>query len=319
MKKSILTLLIAIITHCSMAQTENSTSIYLSQEFEKNYNAKDFNSIFLMFNSNMQKAFPLEKTKDFLAGMQSNLGNILKREFIHYEKGTFASYKTNFERGVRSVNISADPDGKINGLLVKEFIDENFNRNSTKLILPFDGVWTVIWGGDTKELNYHVESRAQKNAFDILIKNKNGLSYKTNGKENEDYYAFGKELKSPCEGEVILVVDGVKDNSPGEFNLMFIPGNTVIIKTKNNEFLFFAHFKNHSITVKEGQKIGQGQLLGLCGNSGHSSEPHLHFHIQNVENMNEAIGVKCFFNKININGQLKDDYSPIQGDQISNF
>ena len=57
-------------------------------------------------------------------------------------------------------------------------------------------------------------------------------------------------------------------------------------------FLFFAHFKQNSIRVKQGQIIKQGELLGLCGNSGNSSEPHLHFHIQNVENMNIATGVK---------------------------
>ena len=58
-------------------------------------------------------------------------------------------------------------------------------------------------GGDTKELNYHVESEAQKNAFDILILNEKGNSFKTDGKTNEDYYAFGKDLIAPCDGEVV--------------------------------------------------------------------------------------------------------------------
>jgi murein DD-endopeptidase MepM/ murein hydrolase activator NlpD len=191
-------------------------------------------------------------------------------------------------------------------------------RNSTKLILPFKDVWHITWGGDTKELNYHVKSQAQKNAFDILIQDKEGKTYRTNGKSNEDYYVFGKELIAPCDGEIVLAVDGVKDNIPGVLNPTFLSGNTVIIKTSNNEFLFFAHFKNHSIKVQEGQKVKQGQLLGLCGNSGNSSEPHLHFHIQNVEDMNIATGVKCYFDKIMVNGQLKTDYSPIQNEKISN-
>ena len=191
-------------------------------------------------------------------------------------------------------------------------------RNTTKLILPFKDEWTVVWGGDTKELNYHVESEAQKNAFDIVITNYKGNSYKTDGKTNEDYYAFGKDLIAPCDGEIVLVVDGVKDNVPGILNHVYVPGNTVIIKTQNNEYLFFAHFKQHSIVVKQGQNIKQGQLLGLCGNSGNSSEPHLHFHIQNVEDMNSATGVKCYFDKIQVNGQTKTDYSPIQKEKLSN-
>jgi murein DD-endopeptidase MepM/ murein hydrolase activator NlpD len=90
----------------------------------------------------------------------------------------------------------------------------------------------------------------------------------------------------------------------------------VILKTVNNEFLVFCHFRHHSIKVQEGQKVKQGQLLGLCGNSGHSSEPHLHFHIQNVENMDKATGVKCYFDNLYVNDKLKTDYSPVKGDVV---
>jgi len=57
-------------------------------------------------------------------------------------------------------------------------------------------------------------------------------------------------------------------------------------------------------------------LLGLCGNSGNSSEAHLHFHIQNIENINIASGVKCYFEKLIVNGEAKTDYSPIKNDKI---
>ena len=219
------------------------------------------------------------------------------------------------------LNISVDDNSKINGLYIKPFEPDNLpkiDRNKTKLVLPFNGAWTVFWGGDTKELNYHVVSKAQKNAFDIVIKDKTGKSYKTDGKTNEDYYAFGKEIFAPCDGIIVLVVDGVKENKPGELNPIYVPGNSVILKTMNNEYLLFAHFKHHSIKVKEGEKVKQEQVLGLCGNTGNSSEPHLHFHIQNVEDMNIATGVKCYFDKIIVNGQIKNDYSPIKGDIIQN-
>jgi len=186
------------------------------------------------------------------------------------------------------------------------------------LILPFKGEWTVFWGGDKKELNYHVENEAQKGAFDIVITDENGKSHNNNGEKNGDYYAFEKELIAPCEAEVVLVVDGIKDNKPGEFNPIYIPGNTVILKTNNGEYLFFAHFKQNSIVVKQGEKVKKGELLGLCGNSGNSSEPHLHFHIQNVEDFNKAIGAKSYFEKIYVNGELKKDYSPIKNEKIKN-
>jgi murein DD-endopeptidase MepM/ murein hydrolase activator NlpD len=320
MKKFLTILTLTFIMNQSFGQTEKATYKTVADSFEKNYNDDNFEAIFSSFSAEMQNALPLEKTKDFFAGLKTQAGKITKREFIKYEQ-TAASYKTNFERALFAVNISVDNNSKINGVLVKPFKETDLpkiERNKTKLQLPFKGEWTVVWGGDTKELNYHVENEAQKNAFDIVIRNEKGKSYKTDGKANEDYYAFGKELVAPCDGEVVLVVDGIKDNTPGTLNPIYIPGNTVIIKTINNEYLFFAHFKQHSIKVKQGQKIIQGQVLGLCGNSGNSSEPHLHFHIQNVEDMNIATGIKCYFDNILVNGQSKTDYSPIQKDKISN-
>lgn len=320
MKKYLVTILLITFTNFLFGQTEKISNKTIADIFEMNYNADNFDAIFSSFSTEMQKALPLDKTKEFLVGLKAQAGKITKRQFVKYEQA-YASYKTNFERALFAVNISVNDNSKINGLYVKPFKESNLPklvRNTTKLILPFKDEWTVIWGGDTKELNYHVESEAQKNAFDIVITNHKGNSYKTDGKTNEDYYAFGKDLIAPCDGEVVLVVDGVKDNVPGIFNPVYIPGNTVIIKTQNNEYLFFAHFKQQSIVVKQGQKVKQGQLLGLCGNSGNSSEPHLHFHIQNVEDMNSATGVKCYFEKIQVMGQAKTDYSPIQKERISN-
>lgn len=304
----------------SFGQTEKEIAKKISSEFEKYYNSDEYQKIFDLFSPEMKSALPIEQTTDFLKGLKSQAGKIQKREFVKYEQ-TYATYKTTFERAVFAVNISLDNNANINGLFVKPFKEENLpklERNKTELILPFKEEWTVTWGGDTKELNYHVESEAQKNAFDLVITDQQGKSFKTDGKTNEDYYAFGKELIAPCDAEVVLMVDGVKDNIPGELNPIYVPGNTVILKTENNEYLFFAHFKQNSIVVKQGQKVKQGELLGLCGNSGNSSEAHLHFHIQNVEDMNKATGAKCYFDEIIVNGELKKDYSPIKGEKIKN-
>ncbi|MBR9853296.1 MAG: M23 family metallopeptidase [Algicola sp.] len=318
--KKINLILLFLIPILSFGQTEKETAKKVSGEFEKYFNSNEYQKIFDLFSPIMKSALPLEQTIDFLRGLRTQAGKIEKREFVKY-KQTYASYKTTFERAVFAVNISLDNNAEINGLFVKPFKEDNLpklERNITEMILPFNGEWTVFWGGDTEELNYHVESEAQKNAFDILITGQNGKTFKTDGKTNEDYYAFGKELIAPCDAEVVLAVDGIKDNIPGELNPIYVPGNTVILKTANSEFLFFAHFKQNSIVVKEGQKVKQGELLGLCGNSGNSSEAHLHFHIQNVEDMNKATGAKCYFDEIIVNGQTKKDYSPIKGNKIEN-
>jgi murein DD-endopeptidase MepM/ murein hydrolase activator NlpD len=318
MKKIICSFMLLVGTYSVFAQTEKEGSKTVANQFEQYYNVDSFAAIFNLFDAAMQQALPLNKTVEFLTGLKAQAGKITRRSFVRYEQ-SYASYKTNFERALFAVNISLDDHDKINGLFVKPFKESNIpkpSKNTTLLALPFKGEWTVIWGGDTKELNYHVENEAQKNAFDIVVTDGNNRSYKTDGKTNEDYYAFGKELTAPCSGEVVLVVDGVKENIPGELNPVYVPGNTVIIKTAQNEYLFFAHFKQHSIKVKQGQVVKQGDALGLCGNSGNSSEPHLHFHIQNTENMAAATGIKCYFSKLVVNGQSLTNYSPVKKDKI---
>ena len=205
--------------------------------------------------------------------------------------------------------------------MVKPYKEEKLpelTRNVSKLKLPFNEDWTVLWGGDTTELNYHVIDKAQKNAFDFVITDKKGKSYKNDGKINEDFYAFGKQIIAPTDGEVVLVVDGIKDNKPGIPNPVYVPGNSIIIKTLNDEYLFFAHFKQYSIKEKQGQKVKQGEVLGLCGNTGNSTEPHIHFHIQNVENINKATGAKSYFENILVNGELKKEYSPVKTEKVKN-
>lgn len=318
MKKIISILIFILLTSFAFGQTEKENHKTVSYSFEKNYNSDNLDAIFATFSTEMQNALPIDKTKEFLTDLKKEAGNITQRQFIKYEQG-FASYKTNFEKSLFTVNIAVDSNSKISGFLVKPFVEiPLIERNKTKLSLPFKNEWTVTWGGDTKDLNYHVESKSQKNAFDFIITDKRGKSYKTNGNSNEDFYAFGQDYFSPCDGEIVLVVDGVKENKIGEMNSFNIGGNTIILKTLTNEYVVFCHLKHKSIEVKEGQKVKKGQLLGQCGNTGHSSEPHLHFHIQNTEDMNDATGVKCYFEKISVNGQQKANYSPIKNEKISN-
>ncbi len=321
MKHIIFILIAFLLVNNIFAQKESEKSKTVATNFQQKYNANDYEGIYLMFSNEMKNFMPQEKTLAFLRGLNSEAGAIKTKSFVKYEQPNVALYKTTFERIVVALYISVDENSNINGLMVKPFNEENLpelTRNVSKLRLPFNEEWTVLWGGDIKELNYHVIDKAQKNAFDFVITNEFGKSYENDGKTNEDFYAFGKQLIAPTDGEVVLVVDGIKDNKPGIPNPLYIPGNTVIIKTKNNEYLFFAHFKLHSIVLKQGQTVKQGDLLGLCGNSGNSTEPHLHFHIQNVEDVNKATGAKSYFESIIVNGELKKYYSPVKTEKVKN-
>ena len=317
MKNQFILTVLLLTFHIANAQIEKDNYKNISTKFVSFYNENKNDSIVALFSSEMNAALPIEKFTQVSAGLKLQLGSIKKIRFVRLQSSS-ALYETTFDNAVLGMTISLNSKNEIAGLVFKPYTEaKEIIRNTTKMKLPFKGEWSVTWGGDTKEQNYHVESVAQKNAFDILIKDEQGATHKGTGESNEDYYAFGKELYAPCDGEVVLVVDGVKDNIPGVLNPIYIPGNTVIIKTANGEFAFFAHFKQNSIVVKQGQKVSSGALLGLCGNSGNSSEPHLHFHLQNVEDMTKATGAKCFFDQLKVNGVLKLDYSPIKGEKIS--
>jgi murein DD-endopeptidase MepM/ murein hydrolase activator NlpD len=318
--KKLLTVLLLLVTVCfAYGQTENSESKYAISVFKKHYNNSQFDSIFSIFSASTKTNLPLDKTMSFLSQLKSKYGNITELRFQEYKDG-FSVYKSAFQKGLLILSIAVNQDREITGVYAKPYeerIQPASKRNITAMSLPFKGEWTIFWGGDTKELNYHVVAKFQKNAFDIVINNPEGKSFKTTGKTNEDYYAFGQPLLAPCDAEVVLAVDGVNDNVPGVVNPMYVLGNSVLLKTKNKEYILFAHFKQNSLKVKKGDLIKRGQLLGLCGNSGNSSEPHLHFHLQDTEEFTGATGIKCYFDKLRINGMLKTDYAPVKGDKVS--
>lgn len=308
------------VSFTTFAQHEDAAYKKMVQRFSRIYNAGTYDSLFYLLSPDMQKELPLDKTRRFLSSTKSVAGHLLTTNFEAFES-SYATYKAQFERRLYSLYISVNSNNKINGLLIEPYTPANLPklvRNKSKLALPFNGRWTVLWGGDTKEQNYHIEVPVQKGAFDFIVTDSLGNAFKTDSKTNEDYYAFGKAILAACDAEVVMAVDGVKDNVPGNVNPMFVTGNTVLLKSAGGEYFLYAHFKQHSILVTEGQHVKQGQVLGQCGNSGNSTQPHLHFHIQNVEDMKWATGAKAYFDTIIVDGVEKTDYSPVKDEQVQN-
>ncbi|MDP2685655.1 MAG: M23 family metallopeptidase, partial [Aequorivita sp.] len=142
--------------------------------------------------------------------------------------------------------------------------------------LPFFGEWEVSQGHNG-EITH---KGAWQNAWDFIITDKNGKQFKGSGDLPEDYFCFGKAITAPFDGTVVEVFNSIADNIIGDVDTKNNWGNTVIIKHSNEIFSKLCHLKYHSIEVKEGDNVKQGQLLGKCGNSGRSPYPHLHFQFQ---------------------------------------
>ena len=199
------------------------------------------------------------------------------------------------------------------------------------LQLPLKGSWFVYWGGETKKQNRHYGDSAEKFALDMVILDKNGKTYVGAGVNNEDYYAFGQDILAPADGEVIEAVDGLRDNIPQKTtNDYAYGGNYVMIRHNDGVYSSLQHLKRGSVMVKAGQILKVGEKIGECGNSGNSSEPHLHFHLMDNEILSSydraynhkplAKGLKAYFNTMvwrDGKPQHRHRHAPVKGDILS--
>ena len=97
-------------------------------------------------------------------------------------------------------------------------------------------------------------------------------------------------------------------------------GNCLIIDQGHNEYAVYAHLKPGSLGIRRGDKVRTGQVLGLCGNSGNSSEPHLHFHLQDNAILQDGAGITPYFTDVKCrrgDTTLADEeYTFLKGDHI---
>ena len=140
MKKTTIILILTFMTNVMFAQTDNYKIAI--DNFQTNYNDEKYEDIFNSFSSEMKQALPIEKTKQFLTGLKSQVGKIEKTEFVGYQQGTFATYKTNFEKVVFAVNISLDSQNLVNGLFIKPY--EEPKNTESKVINTLSNYPTEI-------------------------------------------------------------------------------------------------------------------------------------------------------------------------------
>ncbi len=138
---------------------------------------------------------------------------------------------------------------------------------------------------------------AQRFAIDWVRIRDEGKTYQGDEKDNKNYYAYGSDALAVADGVVTEVKDGIPENIPGRdsravpITLETVGGNHVILDIGGGHFAFYAHLQPGSLRVKLGDRVRRGQVVGLVGNSGNSTEPHLHFHIENASSPLGAEGL----------------------------
>ena len=133
--------------------------------------------------------------------------------------------------------------------------------------------------------------------------------------ELESYPGYGERVLSVADGEVVEVVEGYPDVTPGELDtsltLEDAGGNHVIVDIGNGRYAFYAHLKPDSIEVEEGDRVTRGQELGLLGNSGNTTAPHLHFHVMDAPLVFGADrNLPYVFGAFDYQGYIEEDDTP---------
>jgi hypothetical protein len=284
-------------------------------------NSGDSAAIRASLDAQMRQVLPPDKATPFFRGLVSAAGK-LKDASVPRVTGPTAIVRVSSERGAWDFKITLDASDKISGLTVTPpgSSPAAVPRSRTPMQLPFLGEWYVFWGGDNEKVNNHISAPGQRRAADIIIKGANGLSHKNTGRRNEDYFVYGKQILAVAPGTVVTAIDGVPDNEPGSMNPLCAVGNCLIIDQGSNEYAIYAHLKPGSLRVHRGDKVRKGQVLALCGNSGNSSEPHLHFHLQDNAILQDGAGITPYFSNVKCrrgDANLTDaEYTFLQGDHI---
>jgi hypothetical protein len=204
--------------------------------------------------------------------------------------------------------IAFAPDGRVAGLAVQPDTPQEYPstkldyQTRTELDLPFRGDWYVVWGGRFIDDNYHAVSKSQRFASDVLIL-KNDETHAGDGKKLTDYYCYGQEVLAPGAGTIVWACDSLPDQEIGTTNAAQPVGNGVVIDHGNGEFSVLAHMQPKSLRVKVGDTVETGTVLGLVGNSGNTTEPHIHYHLQDGPDMATAEGLPVRFKLVVVDGK----------------
>jgi murein DD-endopeptidase MepM/ murein hydrolase activator NlpD len=113
---------------------------------------------------------------------------------------------------------------------------------------------------------------------------RDGKLFDDDGSGNGQWYGFGADVVAVADGSVAAVFDGMPEQKPampatGLRGPRDYSGNHVSLQISPGVWAVYAHLQPGSITVKTGDDVKKGQVIGKLGNSGNSSGPHLHFQL----------------------------------------
>lgn len=202
---------------------------------------------------------------------------------------------------------------------------------------PVSGRWLALNSPASKIPSHGIRAYGQTYAIDLVADPQDqprpAFGAGRAMRDATHYPAFGQPVYAMVAGIVVRATDWRRDhrarsNMWGLGYLLvegplrelggpgFILGNHVIIRTREGLYALVAHLQHDSVTVQPGEMVRAGQQLGRCGNSGNSSEPHVHAQLMDRRSSLRAIGVPMVFESVVLDGATTLNCLPKNGQHI---
>ncbi|MEE8429239.1 MAG: M23 family metallopeptidase, partial [Gammaproteobacteria bacterium] len=203
------------------------------------------------------------------------------------------------------------------GELVAASMDAAVSRYQQKrgYIFPLKGKFLIPNAHDY-DMFFHTYERSQHFAYDILALGPAFELAENGGARSSDFYSFRHtEIIAPADGTIAYARNDVPDVAPSieylrtvENPKQAIGGNLVIIDHGEGEFSLLAHMAQGTVRVKTGDRVVQGEVLGLLGSAGSGEGfPHLHYQLQAGAGTFEDDGLPVLFDNVSYTGFFKMD------------
>jgi murein DD-endopeptidase MepM/ murein hydrolase activator NlpD len=150
---------------------------------------------------------------------------------------------------------------------------------------------------------------SQRFAIDYVRLFDNGRTWRDDQLVNDNYSCYGADVLAVADGVVVSTKNGIPENVPGissravPITLETVGGNYVILDVGEGRYVFYAHLIPGSLRVAVGDRVHKGDVLGLVGNSGNSTEPHLHIHVADASSPLAAEGIPFHIDAFDLIGR----------------
>jgi biotin carboxyl carrier protein len=148
---------------------------------------------------------------------------------------------------------------------------------------------------------------AERFAIDFLRIDDRG-TFSGDPTRNDSYFVFGADVLAVAAGTIAETSDGAAENVPTQPlpppDIATAAGNHVVLALDDGRFALYAHLQTGSVRVHPGDRVRRGDVLGLVGNTGNSTEPHLHFHVMDRPSPLVSDGLPYTFDRFDLQARI---------------